>query len=390
MTEDARLGEDGEIVDLGSPKRVPEEIRADEQKVIIEDLPEKPYTREFKAVATPIVDVKQARPEESEAAEAPAINKAGVFDNEPPSQESWVVLERKSTPPPAAEQEANPSGDMNASPASEIVEDMLTLMRPRPAPAETDRPESAEDAGSEPISLEKKPEPMAEDGFFAAGDNDDIDAGDEDFEMPKSSSTWIWVLAILVAIGLGAGGYWYHVQSKLIGNVPKVDEPRVDEPKVDEPKVDEPKVDEPKVDEPKVDEPKVDEPKVDEPPPLPKDSADFEKALREGKVALEAGAFGKAIKNLNQALKIKPGCDAAMVALANAEFERGKSDLALKWAWKALEIDPSNARAYLTLGTIYQNLDKNPEAIKYYRKFLSLQPAGPMAHEVRFILKRLK
>ena len=79
-----------------------------------------------------------------------------------------------------------------------------------------------------------------------------------------------------------------------------------------------------------------------------------------------------------------------MVALANAEFERGKSDLALKWAWKALQVKPSNSRAHLTLGTIYQTLDKKPEAIRHYRKFLSLQPAGHMAHEVRSILKHLK
>jgi CheY-like chemotaxis protein/TolA-binding protein len=115
---------------------------------------------------------------------------------------------RRSSPPDAA--------------ASEIIEDMLTLMRPRPA-----------EPGAEPISLPRSARPASpgqdpEAGFFSSSSKAPPGAAEDDLDYPARPSgfRYGWLVIALVGVGLGVGG-WFGYNHYL---APKPEEPRVVQP----------------------------------------------------------------------------------------------------------------------------------------------------------------
>ncbi|RME22864.1 MAG: tetratricopeptide repeat protein, partial [Deltaproteobacteria bacterium] len=112
--------------------------------------------------------------------------------------------------------------------------------------------------------------------------------------------------------------------------------------------------------------------------------------VRRGDKLFRAGRFGKAARLFEQALQKYPRGAAAMVALANCYFEMGRYRAAIKAAKEALVVDPNNPQAYLTLGTVYQTLGRTKGAVSAYRRYLKLAPRGQFASDVRAILKSLQ
>ncbi|MBN2495200.1 MAG: tetratricopeptide repeat protein, partial [Deltaproteobacteria bacterium] len=408
----------GGVFELGPPKTA---SRTEERRVVIEDLPDKPYSREIEAVA--------ASPEPRQAEQ----------------EESWVVLEKKSDPPPlepvealpvepaapdAREPRASAEAEADGSPAeaSEIVEDMLTLMRPRPSGeslVEQQRGELHEEPhDATGLARMAAHGGQTEDAFFASGELHIADA--DDLEMPGRSRAWIWLVSTFVAMGLGAGGYWYYYHylgqsgeggggvapvyadgaagraerdagpppaaPTDAGSIALADAGLVAGAAIDAGPGDaQPERVASATDgglAPEEDVPVVPIPTGDRGEKVA--SEDFLKHLEEGKRHLDKYRFAKAAISLQKAVDLDPDSEDAQVALANAHFELGRFNKSLEHAWKALKVNPDNARAHLTLGTIYQTLDKRKQAVQHYKKFLKLQPTGRMANEVRTILKGLK
>jgi hypothetical protein len=78
-----------------------------------------------------------------------------------------------------------------------------------------------------------------------------------------------------------------------------------------------------------------------------------------------------------------------LLALARAQFEKGKSAQAAVWARKIVQVNGSLADAYLIIGAAEQEA-RHPAAAKTaYQRYLELAPRGPYAEDVRSSLKSL-
>jgi tetratricopeptide (TPR) repeat protein len=121
-------------------------------------------------------------------------------------------------------------------------------------------------------------------------------------------------------------------------------------------------------------------------------NGDYTAQLKKGKRLLKKFKLKGAVAALKKALEINPKGTDAMVALAQTYYERGPRfyNPALKWAWEAVKVDPNQASAHLLLGSVYQELGKLKLAKIAYRSFLRIRPTGPMAAEIRMILRNLQ
>ncbi len=124
-------------------------------------------------------------------------------------------------------------------------------------------------------------------------------------------------------------------------------------------------------------------------PEARKPPADYLAFLRKGDALYRAGKFRQAVTELEKAVEAYPQGAAALAALASVYFELGDNQKAIVSAQKAIDADRRHAQAYLTLGTIYQTMGRNPDARKAYQKYLQLAPRGEFAADVRAILKSL-
>ncbi len=432
-------------LELDAPGPVAEASRSEvaEQRVVIEDLdlPERPHI----APGMPVVEPLVPEPVDAGAGQA----------------ESWVVMEMKASPAepaPAVEPAPvdEPTPDVGPAPAaqtspdaapSEIVEDMLTLMRPQPGgegPEPTERlrvdPSKPLDFDQSWETLTRPAEDTAKDVFIVDGGTV-VDAGDEAEEIEISDrgrsrlTTWLALIAVVGGV-LGFGGWkawtYFQHQDDVPDEITPVEpgtakpepgtakpEPEVedetelevedeteleveDETELEVEDETELEVeDETELETEDETELEVeDETELeveDEPEPgtkpveVAKTGPDhrYAELLGKGKAHFEAGRFSKAIKTLKKAIEVNPKGTGAMVALANSYFEMGWDPRAIATANDVLKIDPSDARAHLTLGTIYQTAGKNAQARKHYEAYLGLEPNGKSAPEVRAIIKNL-
>jgi len=414
-------------------------------------------------------EIPTAPPAEEPSPEGESLDglRAAVEEDvsEPPSQseasapeqgESWVVIEKKDgefqasgegieaapeagpqEPPPAeeelSEEDAIPltqkKDQVTDTRAEEIVEDMLTLMRPRPS-----------EGGSVPPASDKViaegAAPLTEEEFFnrpATLGQSQAPASafsrEPDLDIPgKRSGLW-WTLGIVLVGGaLGVGGYFLHgkltapesgevtragvkTEPTAPREVPK-EAPRESPkkpvaksaetdlavtplvPGEKEPKKPLEKKPVPKgtAKIPAAKKPPEKKPVEKKPPekkPVKVAAAGYSANLKKGQRLYRAGKLKAAAESLEKAVEANPRGTVALVALANVYFEMDRNKQAVEMARRALAISPRNARAHLTLGTIYQTMGKNALAKQSYQQYLKLEPKGRFAPDVRSILKSL-
>ncbi|MBL8918537.1 MAG: response regulator [Myxococcaceae bacterium] len=118
--------------------------------------------------------------------------------------------------------------------------------------------------------------------------------------------------------------------------------------------------------------------------------AEFATLLEEGKGAIVAEKWGKAVQTYRKATKDRPTDPEARTGLGiSLVFSETGFREAIPHLKEATKVDPSNARAWLALGIALQNLGRDAEAKQPYRKFLELNPKGAQADEVRMALQAI-
>ncbi len=86
----------------------------------------------------------------------------------------------------------------------------------------------------------------------------------------------------------------------------------------------------------------------------------------------QSGRYDQAIKDFNDALKLKPN-DALLITYRGvAYYAKGQNDLAMKDFNRAIEIDPKAGKAYYQRGMIYENQEKYAQAAAELKKAKSL------------------
>ncbi len=86
----------------------------------------------------------------------------------------------------------------------------------------------------------------------------------------------------------------------------------------------------------------------------------------------QAGRYDQALKDFNDALKLKPN-DAMLITYRGVVYyAKGQSDLAMKDFNRAIEIDPKAGKAYYQRGMIYENQEKYALAVPELKKAKSL------------------
>jgi choline-sulfatase len=98
-----------------------------------------------------------------------------------------------------------------------------------------------------------------------------------------------------------------------------------------------------------------------------------------GEAQLQASDWAKAEESLRRCLKLNPGFDQAMSALARALHQQHKDDEARQWVDKALQINPKNLKAWYQKG--WMNMESDPAAAEAaFEQTLAIQPSFAMAH----------
>ncbi len=91
-----------------------------------------------------------------------------------------------------------------------------------------------------------------------------------------------------------------------------------------------------------------------------------------GRVLLAKGKVREAIAEFNEAVRLRPDCQAYYNNLALAVFFAGDLNAAIKICETAIAVDPAYAKAYALLGYIMARQGRHAEAEAYYRKALKL------------------
>ncbi|MER2563367.1 MAG: DUF4388 domain-containing protein [Myxococcaceae bacterium] len=117
---------------------------------------------------------------------------------------------------------------------------------------------------------------------------------------------------------------------------------------------------------------------------------EFDKLLEDGKAAIVAEKWGKAVGLYRKAVKDRPTDVPARTGLGiSLVFSETGFKEAIPHLKESTKADPTNARAWLALGIALQNLGRDGEAKAPYRKFLELNPKGSQAEEVRQALQAI-
>ena len=86
----------------------------------------------------------------------------------------------------------------------------------------------------------------------------------------------------------------------------------------------------------------------------------------------QSGRYDQALKDFNDALKLKPN-DAMLITYRGVVYyAKGQTDLAMKDFNRAIEIDPKAGKAYYQRGMIYENQQKYSQAVDELKKAKSL------------------
>jgi Flp pilus assembly protein TadD len=113
-------------------------------------------------------------------------------------------------------------------------------------------------------------------------------------------------------------------------------------------------------------------------PPTP--SADAQKHFQDGRAALDAKDYPRAVTELEQAIQLDPNLGEAHFRLGNAYLQLkdyGKAETAFR---SALKIDPDDANAHANLGVTLYAQDRLPEAEAEFRAGLKATPDDAELH----------
>lgn len=329
------------------------------------------------------------KPSTAAPSQPPEIQQAPT-QREPPETPTPIgTLKLKSN---AEQPKGSSAANLNAT-ASEIVEDMVTLMRPH---------QTVEGMGAETFS------PAASLNRSNARSPFDTNPKGERL----SGISWIGWTSMVMIVGacLGFFGWWLHgilidrsdslpaTESSTHPSTPEsVTQATIDQSGISE--APQPTDQEDKNNKPaelvteqkaasQVSDQGISEPAVVKPvEPL---ASGYNETFKRAQALMHAKKFKAAATELLKAIEINPTGTDAMVALANVYFELGKNDQAIRMAERALKINPNHADAHLALGTAYQTIGNNKKAIEAYQTYLKLKPDAPLASEVRAILKSLQ
>jgi len=116
---------------------------------------------------------------------------------------------------------------------------------------------------------------------------------------------------------------------------------------------------------------------------------DDSSALDVCKKAIKKGHAKAILSACAEAFATDPTAAEIAVALAKAEFDRGRSVQALAWGTKAIAVDPKLADAYVFIGGAEQNAGHTQAAKEAYKRYLELAPAGRYAGDLRVIVAGL-
>lgn len=99
---------------------------------------------------------------------------------------------------------------------------------------------------------------------------------------------------------------------------------------------------------------------------------DVKTYVEQGMQNSQAGRYDQALKDFNDALKLKPN-DALIITYRGVVYyAKGQTDLAMKDFNRAIEIDPKAGKAYYQRGMIYENQEKYAQAVPELKKAKSL------------------
>ncbi|MCX5893812.1 MAG: tetratricopeptide repeat protein [Deltaproteobacteria bacterium] len=99
---------------------------------------------------------------------------------------------------------------------------------------------------------------------------------------------------------------------------------------------------------------------------------DVKTYVEQGMENSQIGRYDQAIKDFNDALKVKPN-DATLITYRGVVYyAKGQIDLAMKDFNRAIEIDPKAGKAYYQRGMIYENQGKYAQAVTELKKAKSL------------------
>ena len=86
----------------------------------------------------------------------------------------------------------------------------------------------------------------------------------------------------------------------------------------------------------------------------------------------QSGRYDQALKDFNDALKLKPKDPTLITYRGVVYYAKGQNDLAMKEFNQALEIDPKFGKAYYQRGMIFENQQKYSQAVEELKKAKSL------------------
>ena len=115
----------------------------------------------------------------------------------------------------------------------------------------------------------------------------------------------------------------------------------------------------------------------------------YETAIALCRASMTAGRVARAVASCRDATAARPRSPEALTLLAEAEFTRGHTGVALHLATSATEANQNFADAYVIIGGVYQEKSKNAEARAAYEQYLALAPKGKHASDLRAILSSL-
>jgi len=100
----------------------------------------------------------------------------------------------------------------------------------------------------------------------------------------------------------------------------------------------------------------------------------LEAAMRAGKLALAGGRLDEALRHFNEALRLKPGYDAAWLARGAAQRRMGDLEGALQSFAQALRFGRESEEAWMGLASALRSLGRTKEEIEAYDELLKVHP----------------
>lgn len=97
-------------------------------------------------------------------------------------------------------------------------------------------------------------------------------------------------------------------------------------------------------------------------------------------VYLERRRFDLAIRNFEEAQRLQPGDEVALVSLGRACIMGGRPEEAVRWLEEALRVQPDRTETHNDLGHALFSLGRKEEAMVHFRRAVELDPTYASAH----------